>query len=210
MLDLLLIKMKTLILIDVQNDFMPYGALPVAEGDQIVPIINKIIYKFDLVVATQDWHPKNHISFASNHKDKKPFDVMDLDGFKQTLWPDHCVQGTSGAEFHPDLEIKPIEAIFRKGTNPNIDSYSGFYDNLHKKNTGLAGYLREKKAKDLYFVGLATDYCVYYSIIDALKEGFNVYLIEDATRAIDKNLYENHLKKELLEKNVKIITSKNI
>ena len=210
MLDLLLIKMKTLILIDVQNDFMPYGALPVAEGDQIVPIINKIIYKFDLVVATQDWHPKNHISFASNHKDKKPFDVMDLDGFKQTLWPDHCVQGTSGAEFHPDLETKPIEAIFRKGTNPNIDSYSGFYDNLHKKNTGLAGYLREKKAKDLYFVGLATDYCVYYSIIDALKEGFNVYLIEDATRAIDKNLYENHLKKELFEKNVKIITSKNI
>jgi len=210
MLDLLLIKMKTLILIDVQNDFMPYGALPVAEGDQIVPIINKIIYKFDLVVATQDWHPKNHISFASNHKDKKLFDVMDLDGFKQTLWPDHCVQGTSGAEFHPDLETKPIEAIFRKGTNPNIDSYSGFYDNLHKKNTGLAGYLREKKAKDLYFVGLATDYCVYYSIIDALKEGFNVYLIEDATRAIDKNLYENHLKKELLEKNVKIITSKNI
>ena len=210
MLDLLLIKMKTLILIDVQNDFMPYGALPVAEGDQIVPIINKIIYKFDLVIATQDWHPKNHISFASNHKDKKPFDVMDLDGFKQTLWPDHCVQGTSGAEFHPDLETKPIEAIFRKGTNPNIDSYSGFYDNLHKKNTGLAGYLREKKAKDLYFVGLATDYCVYYSIIDALKEGFNVYLIEDATRAIDKNLYENHLKKELLEKNVKIITSKNI
>jgi len=202
--------MKTLILIDVQNDFMPYGALPVAEGDQIVPIINKIIYKFDLVVATQDWHPKNHISFASNHKDKKPFDVMDLDGFKQTLWPDHCVQGTLGAEFHPDLETKPIEAIFRKGTNPNIDSYSGFYDNLHKKNTGLAGYLREKKAKDLYFVGLATDYCVYYSIIDALKEGFNVYLIEDATRAIDKNLYENHLKKELLEKNVKIITSKNI
>jgi len=202
--------MKTLILIDVQNDFMPYGALPVAEGDQIVPIINKIIYKFDLVVATQDWHPKNHISFASNHKDKKPFDVMDLDGFKQTLWPDHCIQGTSGAEFHPDLETKPIEAIFRKGTNPNIDSYSGFYDNLHKKNTGLAGYLREKKAKDLYFVGLATDYCVYYSIIDALKEGFNVYLIEDATRAIDKNLYENYLKKELLEKNVKIITSKNI
>jgi nicotinamidase/pyrazinamidase len=202
--------MKTLILIDVQNDFMPYGALPVSEGDQIVPIINKIIYKFDLVVATQDWHPKNHISFASNHKDKKPFDVMDLDGFKQTLWPDHCVQETSGAEFHPDLETKPIEAIFRKGTNPNIDSYSGFYDNLHKKNTGLAGYLREKKAKDLYFVGLATDYCVYYSIIDALKEGFNVYLIEDATRAIDKNLYENHLKKELLEKNVKIITSKNI
>ncbi len=202
--------MKTLILIDVQNDFMPYGALPVPEGDQIVPIINKIIDKFDLIVATQDWHPKNHISFASNHKDKKPFDVIDLDGFKQTLWPDHCVQGTSGAEFHPDLEIKPIEAIFRKGTNPNIDSYSGFYDNLHKKNTGLAGYLREKKAKDLYFVGLATDYCVYYSIIDALKEGFNVYLIEDATRAIDKNHYENYLKKELLEKNVKIITSKNI
>lgn len=202
--------MKTLILIDVQNDFMPYGALPVPEGDQIVPIINKIIYKFDLVVATQDWHPKDHISFASNHKEKKPFDIIDLDGFQQTLWPDHCVQGTSGAEFHPDLEIKPIEAIFRKGTNPNIDSYSGFYDNLHKKNTGLAGYLREKNAKDLYFVGLATDYCVYYSIMDALNEGFNVFLIEDATRAINKNHYENHLKKELVEKNVKIITSNNI
>ncbi|GIX41713.1 MAG: bifunctional pyrazinamidase/nicotinamidase [Leptospiraceae bacterium] len=202
--------MKTLILIDVQNDFMPYGALPVAEGDQIVPVINRIIDKFDLVVATQDWHPKNHISFASNHQGKKPFEVIDLEGFQQTLWPDHCVQGSKGAEFHPDLNTKPIEAIFRKGTNPEIDSYSGFYDNLHKKSTGLAGYLKEKKAEELYFAGLAADYCVYYSIIDAVNEGFKVTFIEDATRAIDKDNFNQKIKKELLKKNVKIIKSEDI
>ncbi len=179
--------MKTLVLIDVQNDFMPYGALPVPEGDQIVEVINKILNKFDLVVATQDWHPENHISFASNNPGKKVFDIIEIDGYKQTLWPDHCVQGTKGAEFHPDLNTKPIEAIFRKGVNPEIDSYSGFYDNLNKKSTGLAGYLKEKNAKDLYFAGLAADYCVYYSIKDAIKEGYHVYLIEDATRAIDNN-----------------------
>jgi nicotinamidase/pyrazinamidase len=202
--------MKTLILIDVQNDFMPYGALPVPEGDQIVPVINKIIHNFELVVATQDWHPQNHISFASNHYGKKPFDVIDLEGFPQTLWPNHCVQGTEGAEFHPKLETKPIEAIFRKGVNSKIDSYSGFYDNLHKRSTGLAGYLREKQAKDLYFVGLAADYCVYYSILDALQEGFNVFLIEDATRPIDKNNFNNNLKQELIQKKVTIITSQDL
>ncbi len=199
--------MKTLVLIDIQNDFMPYGALPVPKGDEVVPIVNKILPKFDLVIATQDWHPANHISFASNHPNKKPFDVIDLDGFKQTLWPDHCVQGTKGAEFHPDLNLKPIEAIFRKGTNPNIDSYSGFYDNLHKKSTGLSGYLKEKQVKVLYFAGLATDYCVYFSIMDAIKEGFEVVLIEDATRGIDENNYHQNIKKELLQNNVKIIQS---
>lgn len=202
--------MRTLILIDVQNDFMPDGALPVPEGDLIVPVINKIISKFDLVVATQDWHPENHVSFASNHKEKNPFDVVEIEGFCQTLWPDHCLQGTDGAEFHPDLEVRPIEAIFRKGTNPGIDSYSGFYDNLHKKNTGLAGYLRGKDASTLYFAGLAADYCVYYSMLDALKEGFDVVLIEDATRAIDKIHYEDVLKKELLQKKIQIVTSEEI
>lgn len=202
--------MRTLILIDVQNDFMPDGALPVPEGDLIVPVINKIISKFDLVVATQDWHPENHVSFASNHNEKNPFDVVEIEGFSQTLWPDHCLQGTDGAEFHPDLEVRPIEAIFRKGTNPGIDSYSGFYDNLHKKNTGLAGYLGGKDASTLYFAGLAADYCVYYSMLDALKEGFDVVLIEDATRAIDKIHYEDVLKKELLQKKIQIVTSEEI
>lgn len=202
--------MKTLILIDIQNDFMPYGALPVPEGDEIVPVVNKIIHTFDLVVATQDWHPSNHISFASNHSNKKPFDVIEIEGYKQTLWPDHCVQGTKGAEFHPELNLKPIEAIFRKGTNPQIDSYSGFYDNLHKKSTGLSGYLKEKQIKVLYFAGLATDYCVYFSMMDAIKEGFDVILIEDATRGIDKKNYEQNLKKELIKNNVRIIQSSEL
>ncbi|MCS7204562.1 MAG: bifunctional nicotinamidase/pyrazinamidase [Leptospiraceae bacterium] len=201
--------MKALILIDVQNDFMPYGALPVPKGDEIVPVINRIIEKFSLVVATQDWHPKNHISFASNHAGKKPFDVIDLDGYPQTLWPDHCVQETKGADFHPALNTKPIETIFRKGTNPNIDSYSGFFDNLHKKSTGLAGFLREKEAKELYFAGLAADYCVYYSIKDAVQLGFDCVLIEDATRAIDEKQFQN-IKEELQKHNVKFIQSKDL
>lgn len=201
--------MKTLILIDVQNDFMPYGALPVPDGDKIVPVINSFISRFPLVIATQDWHPQNHISFASNHPGKKPFDTIDLDGYKQTLWPDHCVQDTKGADFHPALNVRPVEAVFRKGTDPNIDSYSGFYDNLQKKATGLAGYLKEKGASELYFAGLAADYCVYYSIKDAVKLGFSCVLIEDATRAIDNRQFEN-IKKELQEHGVKILTSSQL
>lgn len=182
--------MKTLIIVDVQNDFMPHGPLAIEQGDEIVPVINDMQSAFDLIVATQDWHPPEHKSFASSHSGKKPFDVIDLQGLEQTLWPDHCVQGTAGAEFHPALETRRIEAIFRKGMDPDIDSYSGFYDNGHKKSTGLAGYLREKDANDLYFCGLAADICVYFTLMDALKEGFKATLIEKAVRPLDHTAFE--------------------
>ncbi len=181
--------MKTLILIDVQNDFIPGGSLEVPSGDEIVPVINQIQSEFELVVATQDWHPSNHVSFASNHSGKKPFDQIQLGDFTQTLWPDHCVQGRRGAEFYPTLETRRVETIFRKGTDPKIDSYSGFYDNGHKKSTGLAGYLREKGASELYFCGLAADICVFYSARDALDLGFQVIIIEDAVAALNETDY---------------------
>lgn len=198
--------MKTLVIIDVQNDFIPGGALAVPEGDEIVPLINDLQPNFDLVIATQDWHPYQHASFASTHEGKNPFEQIDLNGIDQVLWPDHCVQNTKGAEFHPDLKTSKIEAIFRKGTNPKIDSYSGFYDNAHLKSTGLTGYLKEKGANELYFVGLAGDYCVYFSIKDALSEGFDVTLIEDGTRAIDEENFEK-AKKDILTQGGKIIKS---
>ena len=198
--------MKALILIDIQNDFIPGGSLEVPHGDEIIPVVNELQDKFDLVVATQDWHPQNHVSFASNHDGKEPFDEIELDDIEQILWPDHCVQNSEGAEFHPDLKTKKVEAIIRKGMDPKIDSYSGFYDNGHKKSTGLAGYLREKNVDELYFAGLAADVCVYFSIKDALNEGFSVTLIEDATRAIDNDKFVE-MKKELQEKGMKVIQS---
>ena len=201
--------MKTLILIDVQNDFMPGGSLPVPHGNEIVPVINKLIPRFDLVVATQDWHPQTHKSFASNHKGKNLFEKIDLNGLEQTLWPDHCVQNTVGAEFHPKLDPERIEAIFRKGMDPEIDSYSGFYDNGHKKTTGLAGYLREKGAKEVYFCGLAADICVYFTLMDALKYGFSATLIEDASRPLDIEGFRK-LKETIKEKGANIITSEEL
>lgn len=201
--------MKTLIIIDVQNDFTPGGSLEVPEGDEIIPIINKIQDEFDLIVATQDWHPEDHASFASNHEGQEPFDTIEWKGHEQVLWPDHCVQGSEGAEFHPDLKTKRIEAIFRKGMDPEIDSYSGFYDNHHEKSTGLAGYLREKGVEELYFCGLAADVCVNFSMRDALDEGFQAILIEDATRALDEDDYEE-AKKEWKEKGAKIIRSSEL
>lgn len=190
--------MNTLIIIDVQNDFMPGGPLEVAQGDSIVPVINRYQKNFDLVVATQDWHPPNHKSFARNHLGKQPFETITWHGVKQTLWPAHCIQGTHGADFHPHLETNAIEAIFRKGTNPDLDSYSGFFDNGHTKSTGLAGYLREKGAIDLYFCGLCADICVYYTIKDALQEGFNCWLIEEATCALNHSDFKA-IKSELLK-----------
>jgi nicotinamidase/pyrazinamidase len=198
--------MKTLIVIDVQNDFMPRGPLAVPQGNEIVPVINRIQNYFDLVVATQDWHPLNHKSFASNHYEKKPFDSILLHGVHQTLWPDHCVQGTSGAEFHKDMESNRIATIFRKGMDPEIDSYSGFYDNNHQLNTGLAGYLKEKGADDLYFCGLAADICVYYTMLDSILEGFSATLIEDASRPLYPDKFDD-IKCELAKLAVRIITS---
>ncbi len=198
--------MKALIIVDVQNDFMPGGQLEVPQGNMIVPIINRLQKCFDLVVATQDWHPQNHKSFASNHSNKKPFDKMVLNGLEQILWPGHCVQSSLGAEFHPELETDKIAAIFRKGMDPEIDSYSGFYDNGHKLSTGLAGYLKEKGITELYFCGLAADICVYYTIKDSLKEGFSATLIEDASRPLNNTDFIK-IKKELTGESVHIIKS---
>lgn len=201
--------MKALIMVDVQNDFMPGGALAVPGGHEIVPIINALQGEFDLVVATQDWHPPNHASFASNHKGRKQFDQIDLDGMPQTLWPDHCVQGSRGASFHPQLDLKPVEAVIRKGMASEIDSYSGFFDNHHKKHTGLAGYLREKAATELFFCGLAADICVAFTLNDALELGFAATLIEDATRPLDAEVFQ-HVKQELLRTGAKVTSSADI
>jgi nicotinamidase/pyrazinamidase len=182
--------MKALLLIDIQVDFLPGGTLAVPEGDQIISLVNKLQEQFDLVVATQDWHPETHKSFASNHSGKKPFEMIELQGMEQVLWPDHCIQGSLGAEFSENLSMLKVEAIFRKGMNPEIDSYSGFYDNGHQKSTGLANYLRGKNVTEVYLCGLAGDFCVYFSAKDALLEGFKTYLIEDATRSIDLKGFE--------------------
>lgn len=177
--------MHSLILVDIQNDFVPGGKLPVQSGNEIISLVNELQLSFQLVVATQDWHPSNHKSFASNHEGKRPLDKIMLHGMEQVLWPDHCVQGSSGAAFHPDLNLNKVEAIFRKGMDPDIDSYSGFFDNGHKKSTGLAGYLRERKVTRVYICGLAADFCVGFTAKDSIKENFETYIIEDATKAID-------------------------
>jgi nicotinamidase/pyrazinamidase len=201
--------MHALILVDVQNDFVPGGALAVPGGDEILPVVNRLQDSFGLIVATQDWHPANHKSFASNHAGKKAFDKVIMHGMDQVLWPDHCIQGSHGAELHSNLNLNQVEAIFRKGMDADIDSYSGFYDNGYKKSTGLAGYLRERKVKKVYVCGLAADYCVFYTVKDALKENFETYIIEDATRAIDANGFDK-AKDEILSKGGQIINTENL
>ncbi len=176
---------KALIVIDVQNDFCPGGALAVAGGDEIIPVVNGLIGAFDHVVLTQDWHPAGHSSFASSHDGKSPFETIRMNYGDQTLWPDHCVQGTSGADFHAGLDVTRAQMIVRKGFRASIDSYSAFFENDHRTPTGLAGYLRERGVSDLTLVGLATDYCVAYSAIDAARLGFSVTVRMDACRAID-------------------------
>ncbi|MBS3944227.1 MAG: bifunctional nicotinamidase/pyrazinamidase [Melioribacter sp.] len=201
--------MNTLLIVDIQNDFIPGGALSVPEGDKIIPVINRIQEKFDLVVATQDWHPKNHKSFSSNHPGKKVFDKIILNGIEQILWPDHCVQESFGAEFNNNFSTGKVEAIFRKGMETEIDSYSAFYDNGHIKSTGLSPYLKGRNVDEFFITGLAGDFCVYYSIKDALNEGFKVSVIEDAVRSIDQNNFLI-IKKELKERGVKFITSNQL
>lgn len=203
--------MKALIIVDIQNDFLPGGALAVNKGDEIIPIVNRLQQSgyFDLIIATQDWHPKDHGSFASSHQDKKPFDKTTLSGLEQILWPDHCVQGTEGAEFSKQLDVKYIEAIFRKGMDKNIDSYSGFFDNGKIKDTGLAAYLKGRNVKEVFVVGLAGDYCVYYTSVDAVDSGFKTTLIEDATRSIDDTRFRSAVK-ELKEKGAEVIHSSSI
>lgn len=177
--------MEALLIIDVQNDFCPGGALEVPRGDEVVPVINHLSTKFDTVIQTQDWHPEGHSSFASSHDGKEPFDTIEMPYGQQTLWPDHCVQGSKGADFHRDLETDKTQLIVRKGFRKEIDSYSAFYENDNSTSTGLSGYLRERNIDTLYVVGLATDFCVKWSVLDGLKENFEVYVIEDAVRGID-------------------------
>lgn len=178
-----------------QYDFLPGGNLAVAEGDQIIPVINSIQQQYDVVVATQDWHPLHHISFASQHPGKRGGDVIEKDGKEQALWPDHCVQGTRGAALSEALNNQPIAAVFRKGMDPKIDSYSGFFDNGQEKSTGLSGYLKNMNIDEVHVCGLAADYCVYFTALDSLSEGFNTVILEDATRAIDAAGFE--IKKEI-------------
>lgn len=201
--------MKTLIIIDVQNDFMPGGPLEVPFGDLIVPVINRILDNYDLVLATQDWHPENHKSFASNHFGTKPFDKIVLHDQLQILWPDHCIQGTAGAEIDKNIKSDKIATIFRKGMDPEVDSYSGFYDNNHKLSTGLAGYLKEKGVTEIHFCGLAADICVYNSILDSIREGFYATLVEDASRPLYPDKFDD-IKCELAKLGVRIIESNEL
>ncbi|MCR8931459.1 MULTISPECIES: bifunctional nicotinamidase/pyrazinamidase [unclassified Pseudomonas] len=176
-----------LLVIDVQNDFIPGGQLPVPEGDLIVPLINRLARQFSQVIIAQDWHPPGHASFASRHPGKQPFDSIQLPYGEQTLWPEHCVQGTAGAGFHPDLDLPHAQLIIRKGCNPEIDSYSAFLEADRRTTTGLSGYLKERGIDTVYMVGLALDFCVMFSALDARAAGFNAYVVLDACRAIDMN-----------------------
>ncbi len=201
--------MKALLIADIQYDFLPGGSLEVPDSDKIIPVVNKLQHYFDLVVAVQDWHPANHKSFASNNAGKKPYDIIDLHGLQQKLWPDHCVQGTAGANFSRELNLNKAEVIFRKGTDPEIDSYSGFYDNGHLKSTGLADYLCGKKVSQVYLTGLAGDICVYLSGMDSLNEGFETFIIEDATKPLSQQDFQREMK-TFIEKGGKLIRSNDI
>ncbi|MFW5757762.1 MAG: bifunctional nicotinamidase/pyrazinamidase [Bacteroidota bacterium] len=196
--------MDALIIVDVQNDFLPGGSLAVSDGDKIVPVINALQEKFELVVATQDWHPEDHGSFASNHEGKEPFDKTMLEGLEQILWPDHCVQSSKGADFSGKLKNKRIEAIFRKGMEKQIDSYSGFFDNGKKKATGLADYLRGRGVERVFIAGLAADVCVGFTTLDALELGFETFVIEDATKPIDEQNWKE-MKNDITSRGGKII-----
>jgi nicotinamidase/pyrazinamidase len=195
---------SALIVIDVQNDFCPSGRLAVTDGDAILPAVNGLIAESKVVVLTQDWHPADHLSFAANHPGKAPFEMTEMPYGPQVLWPVHCVQGTEGARFHPDLQSDKADVIIRKGFRREIDSYSAFYENDHKTPTGLEGYLKTRKIRDLTLVGLATDFCVAYSAIDAAALGFKVTVIESACRAIDLNGSLDDAKKKMKAAGVKL------
>lgn len=202
---------KALILIDLQNDFCKGGSLAVPDGDAVVPLANQLQKHFDLIVATQDWHPKNHASFAINHPGRQIGEIINLNGVQQILWPSHCVQGAKGAEFHPELNLVKIDKIFQKGIDEKIDSYSAFYDNAHLRSTGLGDYLRDLQVTDVYILGLATDYCVKYSALDARELGFNVYLIADACRGVELQAGDvARALDEMTAAQVKVISSEEV
>jgi len=189
--------MKALILVDIQNDFLPGGALAVPDGDAVIPVVNRLQAAFPIVVATQDWHPPDHGSFAANHSGKSVFAQIDLNGLPQTLWPVHCVQGTKGAELAPDLQTDSDTKIFTKGTDAAIDSYSGLFDNGQRKSTGLGEWLREQGVTEVFVCGLATDYCVKFTALDAARLGFKTHFIEDASRGV--NLQPDDVKNAINE-----------
>lgn len=201
---------KALLIVDIQNDFCPGGALAVPEGTAIIPIVNRLIDHFDVIIQTQDWHPAGHSSFASVHEGKEPYGTIDLDYGTQVLWPDHCVQGTEGAEFHSELNTEKTQVIIRKGFRKEIDSYSTFYENDQKTTTGLTGYLKARGITDLYTVGLATDFCVKWSVLDGIDEGFTMHIVEDAVKGIDLNNSLEQAWKEMNEKGVHITHSAKI
>ncbi|MDM1759015.1 MULTISPECIES: bifunctional nicotinamidase/pyrazinamidase [unclassified Acinetobacter] len=203
-------KNSALIVVDVQNGFTSGGNLAVVHAEQIIPLVNQLIEKFDHVILTQDWHPENHISFAENHPDQQAYDTIQVDYGTQVLWPSHCVQGTQDADFHPDLNTNTAQLIVRKGMNVQIDSYSAFMEADRKTTTGLAGYLKERKIETVYLVGIATDFCVAWSAMDAAQLGFETYVISDATKAIDLQGSLQHAWQEMLAKGVKRTVSKHI
>lgn len=196
---------NALIVIDMQNDFCPGGALAVAGGNEIAGEINALMLSSEVVVLTQDWHPKGHSSFASSHKGKAPFEEIDMPYGRQTLWPDHCIQGSKGAKIHKDLLTEPADMILRKGFRPQIDSYSAFFENDHTTPTGLEGYLRTRGVTSVTLVGLALDYCVHYSAVDAARLGFDVTVLESACRAIDLNGSLDAARAAMLAAGVKLV-----
>jgi nicotinamidase/pyrazinamidase len=206
---------SALLIVDLQPDFMPGGALPVAEGDRIVVPIGGVARSgiFHVIIATQDWHPAGHVSFASRHAGRRPFDVIDLYGHRQTLWPDHCVQGTARAELHRDLPMDAVAAIIRKGTDPLCDSYSGFRNNWNAQGgrppTGLAGYLAERGIADVFLCGLARDFCVKWSAEDASAAGFRTWFLWDLTRPVDQSTDE-HVRNDLTSRGVQILDSSQL
>ncbi|WP_151738817.1 bifunctional nicotinamidase/pyrazinamidase [Acinetobacter junii] len=204
------VKQTVLIVVDVQNGFTPGGNLAVANADEIIPKINQLAQKFEHIVLTQDWHPDQHISFADNHPNKKPFETIELDYGRQVLWPKHCVQGTRDAEFHPHLNIPTAQLIIRKGCHQNIDSYSAFMEADRKTPTGLNGYLREHQINTVFIVGIATDFCVAWTAIDAAELGFDTYVIEDACKAIDLNGSLQQAWQDMLQKGVHRIEASSI
>lgn len=203
-------KNQALIVVDVQNDFLETGSLPVPEGSKVIPVINKVMPLFQTVVLTQDWHPAEHKSFASNHEDKKPYDVTTMPYGQQVLWPVHCVQNTKGAEIAETLAVKGTEFNVRKGTNPEVDSYSAFFEADGKSKTILADWLREQGITEVFLCGLATDFCVSWSALDAVKEGFKTFIIEDACRGIDVGGSMEAAKQQWKDKGIETVSSDSL
>ena len=179
--------MKALLIVDIQNDFLSGGALAVPGGNEVIPVANRLQAQFELVVATQDWHPANHGSFAANHPCRSPGEIIDLNGLNQILWPVHCVQNTLGAAFAPGLDTRRFAAVFQKGTDPGIDSYSAFFDNGQRKATGLGDFLKARQVKEVFIAGLTTDYCVRFSALDAVTLGFRTHVFQSGCRGVNLN-----------------------